>query len=209
MPTGYTAAIEDGCTFREYAMGCARAFGACVTLRDSPGEDIPEKFEPSNFYVKELARWRAELLRLESMPLDVAIREESSERTREVAKRASYRHEKEEIKARYEAIRPEVAVWCAPTSDHVGLKDFMLQQIDLCLKTAGFHPGYYPEIVRTTGGMWRTRKMAEARKRIRSYKRDHAAEVERAESRTLWVKQLRESLSQTEAIAKAKKGGEK
>lgn len=37
MPTGYTADIKDGIDFKTYAMNCARAFGACVMLRDEPG----------------------------------------------------------------------------------------------------------------------------------------------------------------------------
>ena len=36
MPTGYTDKIKDGITFKEYAMGCARAFGALITMRDNP-----------------------------------------------------------------------------------------------------------------------------------------------------------------------------
>ena len=38
MPTGYTAIIEDdpNCTFEQYLMRCARAFGATVTMRDDP-----------------------------------------------------------------------------------------------------------------------------------------------------------------------------
>lgn len=37
MPTGYTADIKDGITFRDFALRCARAFGATIMQRD---EDI-------------------------------------------------------------------------------------------------------------------------------------------------------------------------
>jgi hypothetical protein len=41
MPTGYTAGVADGTIteFREYALLCARAFGACIMLRDEPVEE--------------------------------------------------------------------------------------------------------------------------------------------------------------------------
>ena len=42
MPTGYTADIQDGkiTTLREYALSCARAFGALIMMRDDP-HDAP------------------------------------------------------------------------------------------------------------------------------------------------------------------------
>lgn len=54
MPTGYTADIKDGISFETYAMNCARAFGACVSLRDKPsgGKVIPDAFEPSDLDVE-------------------------------------------------------------------------------------------------------------------------------------------------------------
>lgn len=48
MPTGYTADVQSGkvTDFAEYAMNCARAFGALVLMRDDPSDaDIPERFE--------------------------------------------------------------------------------------------------------------------------------------------------------------------
>ena len=34
MPTGYTYKIGEGASFKEFVMACARAFGACVEMRD-------------------------------------------------------------------------------------------------------------------------------------------------------------------------------
>ena len=51
MPTGYTDLINNGCTFNEFVMGCARAFGATIDMRDEPlGAEIPEKFELSDYH---------------------------------------------------------------------------------------------------------------------------------------------------------------
>lgn len=73
MPTGYTADIKDGIDFKTYAMNCARAFGACVMLRDEPGggERIPDAFEPSDLFVryhlKAVEKARVELAALDAM----------------------------------------------------------------------------------------------------------------------------------------------
>ena len=44
-------------------MNCARAFGACVELRDEPGggDRIPEAFEPSDYHLKAVEKARSEL----------------------------------------------------------------------------------------------------------------------------------------------------
>lgn len=54
MPTGYTSYIGQGCDFKTFAMKCARAFGACIDMRDSSLDaQIPDSFEPSRYHLKE------------------------------------------------------------------------------------------------------------------------------------------------------------
>ena len=63
MPTGYTAGVADGSIidFNEYALQCARNFGACILLRDEPlSSEIPE-FEPSDYHEKALTESKAGL----------------------------------------------------------------------------------------------------------------------------------------------------
>ena len=54
MPTGYTVALYEGkdVTFEDFVMGCSRAFGALISLRDEPNAPIPEEFK-----VSELPAW--------------------------------------------------------------------------------------------------------------------------------------------------------
>lgn len=62
MPTGYTAAIADGISFTNYAMGCARAFGALIEMRDEPSDaPIPEEFKPSTYHLEELQKAQKKL----------------------------------------------------------------------------------------------------------------------------------------------------
>ena len=62
MPTVFTNDIEKGITFKQYAMQCARAFGACIEIRDEPlGKEIPSKFKVSNFYGESLKDAKKEL----------------------------------------------------------------------------------------------------------------------------------------------------
>ena len=47
MPTGYTSGVATGeiKDFKTYALQCARAFGACIMLRDEPMSDEIPKFK--------------------------------------------------------------------------------------------------------------------------------------------------------------------
>jgi hypothetical protein len=67
MPTGYTADVQNGTVteLRDFALSCARAFGACIMMRDDPpGTPIPDQFEPSSYYRIECEKAQAELSRL-------------------------------------------------------------------------------------------------------------------------------------------------
>ena len=64
MPTGYTLDLYDvkDITFEEFALRCARAFGALISMRDEPIDaPIPERFEPSDYHLKELEKAKKRL----------------------------------------------------------------------------------------------------------------------------------------------------
>ena len=65
MPTGYTADIKDGISFQTYALNCARAFGACVMLRDEPGD----------YHLKAMEKARNALAKLESLTHEKCVLE--------------------------------------------------------------------------------------------------------------------------------------
>lgn len=73
MATGYTHPVAEGTVtdFATFALDCARAFGALITIRDDPpGTPIPDEFTPStwNAEAKEGAEARlAELMALPGM----------------------------------------------------------------------------------------------------------------------------------------------
>ena len=56
MPTGYTSKIADGIGFKDFALSCARAFGACIEMRDDPSDKpIPNEFKPNDYHKKRMA----------------------------------------------------------------------------------------------------------------------------------------------------------
>lgn len=199
MPTGYTAPVMDGRVkdLRTFAMNCAKAFGACISMRDDPMDaEIPDEFAPGDFYEKELTKARVELAALAAM----------SDAECESAALETYDHEVEEDRAaearyrtedaRLNAMLAEVTVWDPPTDDHAGLKDFMVQQIKTSMN-GKFDSWRKP--LRMTGPEWRAARAARLRENVTHYASEQAKEVERACGRTEWVRNLRASLPEATA----------
>lgn len=196
MPTGYTAMItdRDGVTFPEFAMECARAFGALITMRDDPRDaTIPEKFEPSSQHREALDKALAELLDLSNMTDDECRVAAEKEYLEALARYRDLVQSDVEKRAKYEAMLDQVLAWEPPTADHVELKAFMVQQIESSIR---FDCDYqWPKPQRKDLATWRADKRAQVERDVAYHEKEDAAEVERANSRTAWVQQLRDSLA--------------
>jgi hypothetical protein len=196
MPTGYTHPVAEGevTDFRTFALLCARAFGATIMMRDdSLDAPIPEAFEPSDYYSKEVARLTGELARVERL----------SENERKVAALAAFqeahtawlerREARARSRARYTNMLTYVEAWEPPSPDHVGLKTFMRQQLQESLK---YDCGdeYDTAQLPSDGVAWHAAEVTRLRERLDYAKRQQLDEVERVASRNHWVRQLRASL---------------
>lgn len=194
MPTGYTYQVESGemTELAPFVMTCARAFGALVMMRDEPLDaPIPEAFMPSDYAAKRVADARAELDAALSMTIEQAAEASKADHARGVASAQQERARTIEHQARYTAMRAKVDAWTPPTSDHVGLKTFMLEQIDISAR----HP-YMPEDpAPMDADAYMHGRRANAAKALARAIEDFAGEVNRARERTEWVRALRESIA--------------
>lgn len=129
MPTGYTAKIQAGQTFEDFALGCARAFGACLHQRDGGTDDKPKLREESLYHEEKLPEALAELGYLQSLKDEQIDEYGQQARDEAIASIQKSLVEKDELKAKYVAMLNKVSVWTPPTSEHAGLKDFMTKQI--------------------------------------------------------------------------------
>jgi hypothetical protein len=194
MPTGYTAAIADGITFEQYALGCARAFGALITMRDEPADaPIPDHFEPSDYNQKAIDRSQAELDRVLGLSQEQAADERDEAYQAELESYKRRLAKAADLRTKYEAMLASVRTWEAPTPDHVEYKSFMEKQIvdsidwD-CDTSHDKAPG-----CKSVDG-WLATRIAELRRDLAYHTKAHAEEVERTDARNQWIKALRESL---------------
>lgn len=197
MPTGYTANIANGITFEQFVMDCARAFGACITLRDEAagGDKIPNEFKADPYHMEQRDLAHRRLYELEAMSdveCDIAAR---AEWEKEEESRKQQIKKQLELKAKYEAMLAQVDNWIPPTLDHNELKQFMRKQIvdsinfDISLS-------YYQVPIRLkTGTEWRALKQQTYQQNIKYHTEQYAKEVATAAKRTAWITALRDSIA--------------
>lgn len=197
MPTGYTADIKDGITFNTFAMNCARAFGACVMLRDEPGggDKIPDAFEPSNYHAQQVEKAQDALAEFRALTPSQHMREASKAWDAAETQRIVRLDEKRAQRKAYEDMLAKVKAWTPPTPEHDGLKEFMRSQIAQSIDFDCDESYCSTPTVRLTGEQWAAQRLAHLQRDIAYHQKEHAEEVQRTSGRTEWVKALRASLA--------------
>jgi len=196
MPTGYTAPIADGITFNQFVLGCARAFGACIEMRDDPqSTPIPEEFKPSDYHLTAGHRAKAELQRLLSLTEDQVAEEAEAEHTASCKSRQESATTNKALLAAYEDMLTKVEAWVSPSPDHQGLKEFMVKQIKESIDWDCDRE--YEEPKRISSEEWLTARIEQYEQDVKYHAEKYAEEVERVTKRNQWIAQLRTSLEQT------------
>ena len=202
MPTGYTAKlVESGQSFEQFVMGCARAFGVCVSLRDEPFDaEIPE-FKPSSYHLEGLAIAKAYLADLDAMTDFAKVRFGQRAIAKEMTSSQEYIDRTEVENRRIEDMEKQILAWTPPSRDHEGLKVFILQQLDTSKSTAiNARAELKALAAKDPMEVWAAARVG-ALQDIDYHTRHYAEEVERLNGRNQWVKQLRDSLKAHAAAA--------
>ena len=197
MPTGYTADIKDGITFKTFAMNCARAFGACVTLRDEPGggDKIPEAFEESSYHAEQVEKAQAALAEFRALTPSQHMREASKAWDDAETYRITRLDAIQAQRKAYDAMLAKVMAWTPPTPEHDGLKEFMRSQIAQSIDFDCDESYYATPTPRMTGEQWAAQRLEMLERDLAYHQKEQAAESARTASRTGWVKALRDSLA--------------
>jgi hypothetical protein len=196
MPTGYTADLHDGkqITFEQFVLKCSRAMGAAITQRDESPEMEIRELTLDDHYVETVAKSAARLQEAISRPAsewealqDAAIAEAETYR-------AKYLADQEAMRARYEGMLDQVRAWVPPTSEHYGLKKFMIDQITSSIE---FDCGSYVPAVpeRTSPDIYAQQEIARLTKAHGRDIQHLAEERERVAGQNAWVRALRDALT--------------
>lgn len=197
MPTGYTEILfsKPDTTFPEFALRCARAFGACVEMRDSSLDaPPPDEIKPAAYTLESLHAAEAAVREFEAMTVEEAARRAVAERDATIKSNAECRERFRKESEVLAAMRAEVEAGEPPTPDHAGMRAFMLQQIE----TSKPHEYQAPETL-LTGAEWLTRQRKCAAENVARRAEDWKRDVENAANRTKWLRDLRSSLTKGSA----------
>src|ERR1019366_2046361 len=195
MPTGYTEKLmTKGQTFQEYAMLCARNFGACVMRREDPmSAPIPEMFEPREYYVEELRKTKEKLVHLQSLSPTDADRHGQKNKDESVGFYEAMLAREIAENQRLDEMTVQVEKWKPPTPDHQGMKEFMLEQIKVSRHdTTWVREELKAQRLKPATEFF-AQELTAARREIVRYAKEQADEVARANSRTAWIQALRKS----------------
>lgn len=174
-------------------MTCARAFGACVDMRDLPIDAPIPVFEPKPYYANQIEAAKRDIARFESMTDGEANGLALEVYLSAVELNAKRRAEFEDLKAKYEKMLADVDAWMPPTSEHIEMKNFMRQQIVDSIKF-DCSIDWIADPEKKTGAQYREEMLTKSRENLEYATREHEKEIERTQQRNNWIAALRESL---------------
>ena len=195
MTTGYTYRVADGTvtSLKEYVMVCARAFGACIDMRDLPSDaEIPEAIEPNSYHTDRLKEETARLWNLEAMSTFRIIKAAKADHQRALEAHYDYLDSMRDKRKRYQGMMEQVKAWVPPT-DHSELKKFMIQQLEDSIKY-DCNESYVSIPEPQTPEEWYESQVAKIQRSIEYHQEEADKERARATERTQWVRDLRDNL---------------
>lgn len=203
MPTGYTAGIIDGTTktFEDYAKHCMRNFGACIHMRDSKFSDPYKPDTVSDYHPKEIQSLEKELKKLNSIPDGKLLNDYQIELRDQIQRNEKSVIEMQERKDRLIEFLNKAKAFKAPTIEHTGIRDFMIQQIEDTIDW-DCNPRYINERVKNAQNAFKNIDVAKIRaEKKRDIEKDLAyhteelqKETERVVGRNKWVSDFIASL---------------
>ena len=192
MATGYTHPVIEGeiTELKDFAMLCARAFGACITMRDeSLDTKIPDEFTPSTqYYDDEIETTIVEIDMLSA--LDPSKYEELAQAAYDESY-AEYLKSQEDSKrenAALDLMMEKVKKW-TPSEDLIGLKKFMIEQLDI---SGNRYHLTAPK--RQTGDEWFKNELEYKCDHLKHCTESRNKEIERTKQRNEWIRKLRTEL---------------
>lgn len=197
MPTGYTYQLIEAkkpLSLRQFTLICARAFGACVGMReDDISIPAPQVVEVSSYHVDALKKARRELKRLAKMTKPQIRAFNKAEHKRVIKSYENSRDASLREQERLLQMRTQVEDW-APNSEVANLKIFMLDQIEVSVQGDSMVT-YYEGLLRSIKQEdHHDAALQKAHRDIEYHTKEQAAEQQRADASNAWLKALHDSL---------------
>ena len=198
MPTGYTSKIYDDKdqSPRDFILTCARAFGATITQRDDDLNEPPKLREHDNHDAEMAAKYSAELAEVRAWTTDELSAAAAADNGKALTAWRESKLKSDALRVRYLAMLSEVDRWTAPTDDHMGLKEFMVNQLRESIQ---FDCDSRPAPTGVTGYEYRAQRIEFLTRMAASYEKYAREEIERVDGANAWITALYDSLKSVSA----------
>jgi hypothetical protein len=200
MPTGYTTYILEDKLAKpsDFAKICARAFGACINQRDDSLEvplEIP--IPDTKYHDDSLKEANKKFKKLKSYNDEQKFKFGEKLKIKEISYNKKKIKEVIKIRAKLEKVLNWVNNWTPPTSDHHGLKKFMIEQINSTINFDGnpdYHESQLKAAIDKTSLDFYQKEYERAEWNVNYHKEEKEKEINRTNERANWIKSLIDSL---------------
>lgn len=196
MPTGYTAnMLEKKQTFTQFAMSCARAMGVCIMQRDDGmGDKTDLNPIPSQYHkeaLDEAIKKEADLTAMTEQQIEAYGAEQIKE---DIKTHEEINKKDTDENAGLTKMRVKVQEWEAPSEDHDGLKDFMLNQLLVSLNDGAYRKKKIEAIRLETPQERHEADLIQAGRDIAHHAKEWREENHRTRKHANWIQSLVNSL---------------
>lgn len=178
-------------------MGCAKAFGALVHMRDDPGNTpIPDEIPLDLYHKNQIEEAKKELIKVKKMTISECKKIAIKEFNKSVKYNKDQIKIKIERKKRYEKILSQAKDYKPPTPEHNNFKAFMISQITDSM-VYDCNTKYDEDKLDKgplTGKQWKAERIDGIDYDIRYHTKEWDIEVKSNKDRNKWLKLLRMSL---------------
>ena len=196
MPTGYTSKVQSGeiTDFKEYAMLCARAFGATITMRDDPLDAPIPKFKINEYYEESLKKRRKELEDFENLSEEM-VRLKYKQSVDDQEKRYNERMEEiDQYQSRYENMLEKAKQYVPPTEEHKEFAKFMISQLEDSIEGDCGRQFWEKNNKKLSLEEWKQEQHDSLKWSLDYAEKGLKEEIERVNGRNKWMADLRTSL---------------
>ena len=191
MPSGYTAYVKDGASFKDFALLCSRNFGAVLHMKDDSLSPKVEYAKVSSYYKDEIKKFKKELKILSNYTkAEMTVEYEKDNLNEIILYNERIKSMNKQMNS-YKSMLVKAKEWNPPSEDHENLKEFMISQLE---ETINFD--FYEIIKPVKKGkyVWIYDKIKNLNENIKYYEEMYLKEKARVKRNNAWIKELKDSL---------------
>lgn len=191
MATGYTCNVQDGSVteLKDYMLNCARHFGALIHMREDDSPEIKYR-EASDYHLKALNKAHEKLEQLKKMTDEEIQNEIDNNYENAIKSMNELLNKRKEYKDRYLNMIDKVNEWEPPTDEHLGLKEFAIEQLQNSLSWDCDNTYIHRKIEKETVAEYRAEYFKHYSKEIEYHSNSYQEEIKRTEEANKWIRDL-------------------